>query len=78
MMVIDLSNMSISKDWNYDERNDKVFNVCIDFDAKDLYYDPDIYSSGWQFLQFSCIDNVKAFILELWEVAKDAWPNERN
>lgn len=74
-MVIDLSNVSISKDWDYDQRAKRINQVTIDFDEQDKEYDPE-FSSRYQFQSFQSIDDVKAFILELWGVAKETWPNE--
>jgi len=71
-MVINLSNVSISKDWDYDRNTNRIDQVTIDFDVEDKYYDPEL-SIMYQFQSFRSIDDVKAFILELWEVAKETW-----
>lgn len=76
-MVIDLSNVSISKDWDYDKGTNRVYQVTVDFDEQDKHDYPDI-NYHHQCQSFQSINDVKAFILELWEVAKETWPDVHN
>lgn len=67
--------MSISKDWDYDKDTIRINQVTVDSDEQDKY-GGDSISFGMQFQSFRSINDVNAFILELWKVAKETWPDE--